>query len=470
MSAFSDDGRQVSQAPSVGSFGKSADESHSFVSSETARSRPSSHKSRVSSGKSRPPPSRNQRPDFNGNTVKLSSQGILDDDEFNGLDVTDVIKKLRLRLNMSTDLDAIANGEDPDEDENNINRLYIKEDDGKFLYCLPKNRAVRAARYNPYDLICVTSQEAQSSVQYFTITASAVTQVREGFDSDLTPLKRWLYERKNFNLIFGVPTFAKFRLWKGYTCWKNNVRFQKNCSSRSEVHDSLFSATKASQQAILLVRSLCEKSCSSISGVGEGEDGICLLYTDNQITFTLKDFVEAQSKQAQEAKEKLAALRVKVLEIVKEACEKVTEEEGLTDWVHPERKKEPKKKRETYQDKDGDGQPTFTQMSQWRGVLHRLTCFIRMIDFLIMELLRRLVLAALRTLLGQVKASSMQGSIVHLSLMEPTLDCGVKPDGVILGTDEEEDRKALELLKVELVLNVPPTCTEDGGKLVWRIN
>ena len=96
---------------------------------------------------------------------------------------------------------------------------------------------------------------------------------------------------------------------------------QVNLFSRSEVHDSLFSATKASQQAILLVRSLCEKSCSSISGVGEGKDGICLLYTDNQITFTLKDFVEAQSKQAQEAKEKLAALRVKVLEIVKEACE-----------------------------------------------------------------------------------------------------------------------------------------------------
>ena len=78
---------------------------------------------------------------------------------------------------MSTDLDAIANGEDPDEDENNINRLYIKEDDGKFLYCLPKNRAERAARYNPYDLICVTSQEAQCSAQYFTVTASAVTQV-----------------------------------------------------------------------------------------------------------------------------------------------------------------------------------------------------------------------------------------------------------------------------------------------------
>ena len=90
---------------------------------------------------------------------------------------------------------------------------------------------------------------------------------------------------------------------------------------RSEVDTYLFSATKASQQAILHVRALCEKACSSITGVGEGDDGICLLHTDHQTTFTLKEFVDAQTRQAQGAMEKLAALRVKVLEIVKEACE-----------------------------------------------------------------------------------------------------------------------------------------------------
>ena len=90
---------------------------------------------------------------------------------------------------------------------------------------------------------------------------------------------------------------------------------------RSEVVSSLFSATKASQQAILLVRALCEKACSSITGVGEGEDGICLLHIDPWTTFTLKEFVDAQTRQAQDAMGKLTALRVKVLEIVKEACE-----------------------------------------------------------------------------------------------------------------------------------------------------
>lgn len=55
--------------------------------------------------------------------------------------------------------------------------------------------------------------------------------------------------------------------------------------------------------------------------MGEGEDGICLLHIDPQTTFTLKEFVDVQTRQAQEATEKLTVLRVKVLEIVKEACE-----------------------------------------------------------------------------------------------------------------------------------------------------
>ena len=55
--------------------------------------------------------------------------------------------------------------------------------------------------------------------------------------------------------------------------------------------------------------------------MGEKEDAISLLHTDHLTTHTLEDFVEAQSKQAREARVKLAKLRSKVLEIVKEACE-----------------------------------------------------------------------------------------------------------------------------------------------------
>lgn len=67
-----------------------------------------------------------------------------------------------------------------------------------------------------------------------------------------------------------------------------------------------------------------------------------------------------------------------------------------------------------------EGKPTFTQMSQWRTILRRITCFIRLVDFLLMELLRRLVLVGIRTLAAQVKASCTYGDTVFLSLMETT--------------------------------------------------
>ena len=46
--------------------------------------------------------------------------------------------------------------------------------------------------------------------------------------------------------------------------------------------------------------------------------------------------------------------------------------------------------------------------------------------------------------------------------MEPTFGDKVKPD-VAFGSDDDEEKQAVELLKVELVLNAPPM--EDSGKI-----
>ena len=92
-------------------------------------------------------------------------------------------------------------------------------------------------------------------------------------------------------------------------------------SVRSEVCGCLFSARNAFQQAILCVRAWCERACSSITGVGEKDHAISLLHCDSQVTFSLKEFEEVQARQAEHAKEKLAKLRLNVVEIVKSACE-----------------------------------------------------------------------------------------------------------------------------------------------------
>ena len=54
----------------------------------------------------------------------------------------------------------------------------IAEDDGSFIYALPRNRKQRGAIYNPYDLQVVSPNEARSHKVYWTATASNVTMVR----------------------------------------------------------------------------------------------------------------------------------------------------------------------------------------------------------------------------------------------------------------------------------------------------
>lgn len=53
----------------------------------------------------------------------------------------------------------------------------MKEDDGEFLYCLPRQRKNPRARYDPFDLQVVSPNEAQKSDQYYTISASFITRV-----------------------------------------------------------------------------------------------------------------------------------------------------------------------------------------------------------------------------------------------------------------------------------------------------
>ena len=48
--------------------------------------------------------------------------------------------------------------------------------------------------------------------------------------------------------------------------------------------------------------------------------------------------------------------------------------------------------------------------------------------------------------------------------MEPTLDDDEKPNAHPLETVDKDEMTAVELLKVELVLNVPPK--EEGGKCI----
>ena len=55
--------------------------------------------------------------------------------------------------------------------------METKEDDGRFVYCVLRNRDNPRARYDPYNLQVVSADTARKEKKYWTISASSVTMV-----------------------------------------------------------------------------------------------------------------------------------------------------------------------------------------------------------------------------------------------------------------------------------------------------
>jgi hypothetical protein len=56
--------------------------------------------------------------------------------------------------------------------------IKTKDDDGDFVYCLPKDRKNTKVIYTPYELEIVNKQQVENEDVYFTCSATYVTMVR----------------------------------------------------------------------------------------------------------------------------------------------------------------------------------------------------------------------------------------------------------------------------------------------------
>lgn len=353
--------------------------------------------------------------------------------------IMDNVIKLRERLGWKTEIPRHAMGcKDAMEKLKNLpdnekERAKMKEDDGEFLYCLPRQRKNPRARYDPFDLQVVSPNEAQKSDQYYTISASFITRcIQSKSETYNTPVLWWLWERRLFYMVYNFPVFVKFRLWKTFKQWKRNVRLQKSSQSRAVLYKTLFMANEILQGCLVHVRKLCEAASGSLTGLGEGEHAISLVSLDKSRTLTLEEFMSMQEQQGDKALKQLNALRDKIINLVWESCATVAEMEGITTGIRDENN--PKKvkiqvpkeeavpvvtSKTKLQEKYGFTsktstvakvektrvKPLYAEISEWRKILSRLCSFLRSVDYLILEMLRRLVLTAVRQLLDHLVAS-----------------------------------------------------------------
>ncbi|XP_022090689.1 dynein heavy chain 6, axonemal-like isoform X2 [Acanthaster planci] len=275
-----------------------------------------------------------------------------------------------------------------------------------FLYMSP---AVPKASvlYHPYNLKIVNHNGISHS-DYYTISRKGVTHMQPN-ETVFTDLDRWEQEYRYYTRLVRIPTFALFRKWKAFTTWRKNVSSRKVASCKKQLQENLFIVNPSLRPALLNVREMCYR----ISDMG-------LCKVEKGRTYTLADFSVAQFAQLNEVAGRLAEFRELVKEVVRSACRTALLEAGFTpddyflDAESPggEEGGPPGTAASSYlmqsnfdMDIYGDApdKMTYTEQANKRSHCRRLTCFIRLADYLIVNTMHVLAVNSVTTLLNYLK-------------------------------------------------------------------
>jgi dynein heavy chain len=349
--------------------------------------------------------------------------------------VVDELHRLRVKLGWNTaprqdglEVDAISLGhrKSGTKEAEKLMRKFVPgsgaEDDGEFVNCLLRqDPCSQEFVYNPYELRIVSQSEAKKAGVYYTVSASAVSQIVQGGELSMTPSLRWLWEREVFMKLRKLRVFQQFRLWKSFQIWHFIVCRQKSWLAKVILTKELFTTDKIMQLAILNIQFLLDEHCTSYSIAGFHSkpkdcdtEGLELFSCRCGVTYTLEEFVAAQQCQGQQAKHQLAELRSKLICIVQNACQALIERENVSDALHVSTQEQRKEYHVVISDDTFTGKkiplklkappkkPSYSERIRWCNILERILKFIKLVECYILEFLHRLIYKALESLLYRV--------------------------------------------------------------------
>ncbi|TGZ67987.1 hypothetical protein CRM22_004505 [Opisthorchis felineus] len=270
----------------------------------------------------------------------------------------------------------------------------------KFFYlthALPKS----STKYHYYNLKVAPFDKLNRN-NYYTLSLHGCTHVVINDETEHISLERFETEYKTFMNICKIPTFARFRLWKGFTRWRKVIRYMKMDQCRRHLRDNLYIANSSLRPALLNVREMCYR----ISDMG-----LCKL--EKGKTYTLLEFLTNQVNQLNEVCTRLCEFRELVKEVVRSACRTALLEAGfMPDDYFIEANANPMVMETqtlgtSYLSSGYDvelfseatDKMTFTEMAAKRKYCQRLTCFIRLADYQIVSTLHTLTVNSVYTLL-----------------------------------------------------------------------
>ena len=331
-------------------------------------------------------------------------------------------------------------------DTTEITELIKTDKSVGFLYlspAVPKS----SVKYHYYNLK-VVNHEQINKTDYCTISRKGVARMRSDDETEFVTLDRWEQEYDYFQKLIQIPTFARFRKWKAFSVWRKNVRTKKIQSHTKSLNDNLFILNPSLRPALQNVREMCHRI---------SEMGLCKV--EKNRTYTLQEFREAQFAQLHEVAERLQEFRELVKEVVRSACRTALLEAGFTpdDYYIDQGTESPDLMGETGRESsflmpssydmdiygEAPDKMTYTEQANKRAHCKRLTCFIRLADYLIVNTMHVLAVHSVLTLLNHLK--DQLNNTPTLELIQSFAE-EAKHEAEMLDKDPEE-REAIEKAK-----------------------
>uniref|UniRef100_A0A5F8HIF6 Dynein axonemal heavy chain 6 n=1 Tax=Monodelphis domestica TaxID=13616 RepID=A0A5F8HIF6_MONDO len=311
-----------------------------------------------------------------------------------------------------------------------------------FLYLVPAV-PTSSIEYDPFNLR-VVSYEHVNKNDYYTISKRAVTHTCDG-EVEFIELPRWEQEYLYHRELRRVPIFSRFRKWKAFTVWRKNVRSKKINECRKSLLDNLFIVNDDLRPAVLRVKQMCyELSFMVLCCIEKGRIS------------TLLEFRAAQLQQLGEATDRLDGFRNVVKDVVRNACRIALQASGFTpdDCLFDTALKASPNvpEGELY----GEGEKmTYTEQASKRHHCMRLTCFIRYIDYLIVNTLHVLTVNSVYTLLNYLmeKLKQTPPTEVILKWIDEKPEVVDKKGAPTERTEEDESLQPMFVTELMLEIN-----------------
>eukprot|EP01064_Diplonema_japonicum_P034413 TRINITY_DN7114_c0_g1_i1.p1 TRINITY_DN7114_c0_g1~~TRINITY_DN7114_c0_g1_i1.p1 ORF type:complete len:4107 (+),score=1152.60 TRINITY_DN7114_c0_g1_i1:350-12322(+) len=280
----------------------------------------------------------------------------------------------------------------------------------KFIYLVPRERGLKDPP-NPYDLRIVKHSYIETHTSdYLTLSAAGVTHYRND-EGDFITIDDWLEEYQTFTTMMKIPFFRIYRKWKTFYFWLRHVRKTIVSSCKQHLEENLFLLNKDLSQPLVEIR----RTCLDIQTID--------MYEKLRETKTLKEYTERQAKSRQGAEVQLEAITNNVRDMIEKACKaSIVSSTPAVDADSQEQNNSP----------GGSlpGRQTYIEQSQRRAVCRRLSAFIRLCDYMVVDSLAELAHKSVTELSECVKFTD--GS-----------DSGAVSESVPLDSDREAPPPAL---------------------------